>query len=226
MKKFKTAFIGIVLIAAGVLFALKALDIIQFDIFFDGWWTLFIIIPCALGIITEKDKTGCLIGTAIGVFLLLWRRKILSFDLLWKLLIPVIIVIIGAKMVISSLFGNKANEVFEKMQNDGKTPDNGFAVFSGQDMNYSGRVFEGAELNAIFGGVKCDLRDAVIEKDCAIKFSAVFGGITVFVPDNVNVRIQSTSLFGGVDDKSKNKNSNAVTVYLKGLCLFGGVDVK
>lgn len=226
MKKFKTAFVGLLLIVAGVLFALKALDVITFDIFFDGWWTLFIIIPCALGIITEKDKTGCLIGTAIGVFLLLWCRKILSFDLLSKLLIPVIIVIIGIKLIVSSLFGNKVNEVFENIKNDGKIPDNGFAAFSDKYMNYAGNLFEGAELNAVFGSVKCDLRDAVIEKDCAVKFSSVFGGITVFVPDNVNVKIQSTSIFGGVSDKSQNKSNNAVTIYLKGLCLFGGVDVK
>ena len=32
---------------------------------------------------------------------------------------------------------------------------NGTATFSGVNMNFDGEVFEGAELNAVFGGVKC-----------------------------------------------------------------------
>jgi hypothetical protein len=46
---------GIVLVAAGVLFALKALGIANIDVFFDGWWTLFIIIPCTIGPFTKRD---------------------------------------------------------------------------------------------------------------------------------------------------------------------------
>ena len=45
MKKAGNILWGIVLIVIGVIFALNALDITSIDIFFDGWWTLFIIIP-------------------------------------------------------------------------------------------------------------------------------------------------------------------------------------
>ncbi len=40
----------------------------------------------------------------------------------------------------------------------------GTAIFSGSDLNYSGKVFGGTTLTAVFGGAKCDLRGAVIEK--------------------------------------------------------------
>ena len=58
MKKISSVIWGIVLIAAGALFALNALNITDINIFFDGWWTLFIIVPCAVGLFTEREKTG------------------------------------------------------------------------------------------------------------------------------------------------------------------------
>ena len=95
MKKAGSVLWGIVLIAAGVIWALKEFNLTNIDIFFDGWWTLFIIVPCAIGLFTEREKTGNVIGLAIGVFLLLCCQNILSFSMFWKLLIPAIIVIIG-----------------------------------------------------------------------------------------------------------------------------------
>ena len=86
---------------------------------------------------------------------------------------------------------------------------------------------EGAELNAVFGGLDCDLCGAEITGDCVINASAIFGGIDIFVPENVNVKIHSTSIFGGVSDEKKRRfDASKPTVYIRGTALFGGVDVK
>lgn len=225
MKKASSVLWGIVLIAAGVVLALNVFNITDIDIFFDGWWTLFIIVPCAIGLFTEREKTGNIIGIVIGVFLLLCCQDILSFSMLWKLLVPAIIVIVGLKMVLTGLFGNKANEIMKQLKLEGKQPKSGFAAFSGCDMNYDGEVFEGAELTAVFGGVECDLRNAIIEKDCAIRVSVIFGGIDIFVPAGINVRVNSNSIFGGVSNKTA-VHQNAPTIYISGTCMFGGVEIK
>ncbi len=225
MKKSSSILWGIVLIAAGVIFALNALNIASINIFFDGWWTLFLILPCGIGLFTEREKTGNLIGLGIGVFLLLCCQDILSFSLLWKLFVPAIIVIIGLKMVFNGLFSNKANEILTGMKAGGKTPKVGCACFSGCDFIYDGEVFEGAELTAVFGGVKCDLRNAIIEKDCAIHLTAVFGGIDILVPSHVNVKVSTNCIFGGVSNKTT-AGKDAPTVYIGGSCMFGGADIK
>lgn len=225
MKKAGSVIWGVLLIAAGVIFALNAFNIADVNIFFDGWWTLFIIIPCVVGLFTEREKTGNIIGIAIGVFLLLCCQDILSFSMLWKLLVPAIIVIIGLKMVLTGLFGNKANEIISKMKQNGDNPKVGCATFSGCDLNYDGEVFEGAELSATFGGVKCDLRNAIIEKDCAIQVTAIFGGVDIFVPDNVNVKVSSNSIFGGISNKTV-FHKDAPTIYVSGTCMFGGAEIK
>ena len=102
----------------------------------------------------------------------------------------------------------------------------GCATFSGCNMIFDGEVFEGAELTAVFGGVKCDLRNAIIEKDCAITVSSTFGGIDILVPQGVNVKTNTNSIFGGVSNKAKNSKDNTVTIYISGTCMFGGVDIK
>lgn len=225
MKKVSSVIWGIILIVAGALFALNALGIANIDLFFEGWWTLFIIVPCAIGLFTEREKTGNIIGILIGVFLLLCSRDVLSYDMLWKLLIPAIIVIAGVKLVVSGLFGNKGNELIKNMKQEGKRPGSGFAAFSGCDMNYDGQVFEGAVLTALFGGVECDLRNAIVEKDCAIQVSAIFGGIDIIAPAGINVKVNANSIFGGVSNKTA-AHQNAPTIYVSGICMFGGVEIK
>ena len=95
MKNISRILWGIVFILVGGILALNLFGITDIDIFFDGWWTLFIIVPCFVGIFSEREKTGNIIGLLIGVFLLLSCQGIISFDLLWKLAVPVIIIIIG-----------------------------------------------------------------------------------------------------------------------------------
>lgn len=226
MNKLNKIIWGVVLIAVGVLFALRALDIIAFDIFFEGWWTLIIIIPCAVGLVTDRDKTGNLIGLIIGVLLLLGARGILKFAVLWKIAVPAIIVIIGVKMIFGAFRGDKGFKISAEIKSSGNFKEVS-AVFSGNNVNFNGEVFEGVELNAVFGGVKCDLRGAIIEKDCVIEANAVFGGIDIYLPENVNVKINSSSVFGGISDKrGAAKIENAPTVYINGTCMFGGADVK
>lgn len=225
MKKITGVIWGLVLIIVGVVFALNAIGVTSINIFFDGWWTLFILVPCTIGLFTEREKTGNIIGIIIGLCLLLCCQNILSFSMLWKLLLPIIIVIIGVKMLYTALFNNKANELFTEMRKNGEQTKSVCAAFSGCNCNYDGEVFDGVELTATFGGIKCDLRNAVIEKDCAIQVTAVFGGIDILVPSNVNVKVSSNSIFGGVSNKTSFVK-DAPTIYIGGTCMFGGVDIK
>ena len=56
--------------------------------------------------------------------------------------------------------------------------------------------------------------------------SSIFGGIDIIVPKDVNIKVTSTSIFGGVENKVKNNTTNKKTIYINATCLFGGVDIK
>ena len=225
MKNLKKMIWGIVLIAAAIVIALNSFNIIDFDLFFDGWWTLFIIIPSFVGLIENKDKGGSVFGLLLGIFLLLSARDIVDFDIIWKLLVPAAVAYIGIKMIINSFRKNKTDRIIKEIKIDGRDLQPGVAVFSGTEMNFDNVVFDGADLTAVFGGIDCDLRGAIIDRDCVIKTCTVFGGIDIKVPDDVKVVSNVTCMFGGTEIKKSNSNG-AHTLYIEGVCLFGGVDIK
>lgn len=225
MKKIQSILIGVLLIAVGVVFALNTMGVADINIFFDGWWTLFIIVPCVFGLFTDYDKVGPIIGLVIGVALLLSAQNLVDISTLMKLVFPIILVIIGVKVIFSAFF--KKKEKSADFPKDRPTAKEYAATFAGHDINFDGEVFEGVTLTAAFGGIECDLRRAIIEKDVFINASAAFGGIDIFLPDNVNVKVKSSAIFGGVSDKKKRTYiEGAKTVYINADAAFGGVDIK
>lgn len=114
MKKFGNVLWGVVLIIIGLIIGGNALGVTNINIFFDGWWTLIIIIPCFIGLFKDDEKTGSLIGLLIGVALLLGCQNILNFDLIWKLIFPTILVIIGLSIIFKDILGGKVNSEIKK----------------------------------------------------------------------------------------------------------------
>lgn len=229
MKKTKAIIWGAVLIIAGLGWALSSLGLIEVDIFFEGWWTLFIIVPCTISLFTSPNKVSAAVGLVVGVLLLLSAREIITWDMIVKLVIPAIIVLIGIKLIANAFSEKKTEKIEESLRKNAGDLDNVFCLFTGEEVKMEGKAFRGAELNAIFGSIDYDLRGAVIEPDCAIKATAIFGGIDIIVPENVKVRVKSTGIFGGTSNKARKPDDgeeNVITLYVSSLALFGGVDIK
>ena len=227
MKKFGNILWGILLIIIGLIIGGNSLGITNINIFFDGWWTVFIIVPSFIGLLKDEDKTGSLIGLLIGIALLLGCQNILNFDLIWKLAFPAILVIIGLSIIFKDTLGSKVNEEIKKLNQNRNNINKCCATFSGQNIKIENEKFTGADLTAVFGGVKYDLRNAIIESDVVINASSTFGGIEIYVPANVIVKTKSTAIFGGVENKANTQtNENSHTIYVNGTALFGGVEVK
>ena len=226
MNNIKNILWGIILVIIGVIIGLNTIGITDIDIFFDGWWTLVIIVPCFIGLFTNKDKTGNIIGLLVGVILLLGMQNIIDFNLIWKLLLPSIIVIIGLSLIFKNTFNSKINNEIKKLNNKNTKNNEYCATFSEQRIDIPNEEFKGATLNSVFGSITCDLREAKIKEDVVINASSVFGGIDIIVPDDVNIKIKSNSIFGGVNNKKKNNEDKKYTIYVNASCLFGGVDIK
>ncbi len=231
MTKFKNILWGLALVALGVIITLNSLEITNINLFFKGWWTLFIIIPCFIGLFDKGNKTGNIIGLAVGISLLLAAQNIIDYSLLGKLALPAILIILGLSIIFKNIIerkiNKKMNELKCKMTNTTNSPNNYCALFSGQDLKFTNEVFSGASFTAIFGGIECDLRGAIIEKDILIDTTAVFGGVDIIVPQNVRVKVKSSSIFGGVSNKSVfTGDETAPTIYINASGVFGGVEIK
>ena len=228
MKKIGNVLWGIVLIVIGLILGLNALNITHINIFFSGWWTLFIIIPCFIGLFNEKDKTGNIIGLFIGIVLLLCAQNLLRFDIVWKLALPTILVIIGISIIFKNSLNSKFNNEIEKINHISNKDSEYCSTFSSQDIGFENQEFKGANLTAVFGGVKCGLRKSIINEDQVVNCSAIFGSIEIIPSEEINIKVKSNSIFGGVSNERKNKeiNKELKTVYINAFCLFGGVSIK
>ena len=216
MKDYTKYIIGFLLIFIGLILGLNAFGITNINLFFSGWWTLFIIIPSLVGLINDKEKTSSLIFLIIGVWLFLAERDLL----------PVILISIGLLLVFKDVLSINGKEI-KKINANNKESNNYIAVFGSQDLKFEDEKVENLDLKSLFGGIKLDLRDAKIEKDIVINTLSVFGGIDIYVPDGVKVKVSSTPFFGGVEVKRKKQSNNKeITIYLNSVCIFGGVDVK
>ena len=227
MRKLGNTLWGIVLIIIGVILTLNALEITNINIFFNGWWTLLIIIPSAIELIAREEKFWSAIWLIIGIILLLACRDILDFELIWRLTIPVIIILIGINLI----FKDKLDKRMEKKNKELKEKVEGLeeycATFGEVKADFNNQEFKGASLTAVFGSTDLDLRKAIINEDKLIKTCAVFGGIEIMAPENVNIKVKSTPIFGATSNKTNRKYDEKLpTIYVNSFCMFGGVDIK
>ena len=84
-----------------------------FNIFFEGWWTIFIIVPSIIDLFKKKDKIPSIIVLSIGIILLLQQQHIINNDMILNVLAAIGIIILGIK----TLMGNNKsaqNDTYNK----------------------------------------------------------------------------------------------------------------
>lgn len=230
MSKMSRWLWGIVLVVLGVILGINALGIMQINIFFPGWWTLFIIVPCVISLFgNDSDKWADIVGIIVGVALLLGCQGLLSFRMIWSLIVPVILIVVGLSLLLKDVLKGKVTKEIKRLHKEGSGKGKEYwATFAGQNLNFANQVFEGCRLEAVFGGIKCDLREAEIKEDVLIRASAVFGGVTILVPKDVNVQVIASSMFGGTTNRfaKKELDEKKKTIFVESTALFGGVEIK
>ncbi len=93
---------GMLMIVGGILLAGRILHWFEFELFFAGWWTLFLIIPSAVNFMTgQKDRSKSLKGLIVGVMLLMAAQGFIEYRMLFPLLIAVFLILTGGRMMVS-----------------------------------------------------------------------------------------------------------------------------
>lgn len=223
-SRFASVLWGIIFITVGIFYAGDSFNLWEFRLFFDGWWTLFIIIPCLISIVESGLGTGNVVGLTVGVLFLLSSQGIVNSRIVGKLIFPVILILIGVKIIFRDSFSKNV----KKNMNININREDRLeytSIFSGQKEIYPNQQFGGASILAIFGGIELDLRNAIINEDIVINSTSICGGVDILVPSNVNVKISSIPIFGGAANKARPCISiNAPTIYINATCIFGGLD--
>lgn len=215
--KLKNVIWGLVFIVVGGIVALNGFGITNIDIFFDGWWTLFMIIPALIGLFTDREKLGHLIVLMVGVALFLMCNDMLDYDVIGKLILPIVLITIGLGIMFKNSGSKVKNEDIRRLN----TKDEVCAVFR-EDVSKAPSKFDGVELDAIFGSVVYDLSESTIKKEALIKADAVFGSIKITVPKGVTVKLKRNAIFGDVISKTSNEDEKTI-LYIDADAVFGSV---
>jgi len=215
---------GLLLVAIGLGFAGNVFGLWNFELFFNGWWTLFIIIPCVISIFQNGPQLWNIIGVGIGLLLLVSAQGYFNGQFIGELIFPIIIVAIGVSIIFKDKL-NKNSKIIKSLNKDGLAEYS--AIFGSQELKFQGEDFKGASLTAVFGGIDLDLRQSIIKEDIYVETNAIFGGINVLVPSNVRVEVSGTPIFGGTSNKANRPlEENPPTIYFNSTSIFGGTEIK
>lgn len=159
----------------------------------------------------------------------MWGIVQLNWDHSWtEYFGPVLLLYVGIEMLIYSLSHNPSQWLQRPLPKgeDGKRMCCSVR-FGADEYVYHGEPFRGARLDALCGGLRLDMRQALISEDEEIDIHTFLGGVEILVPANVNVIVNSHDFLGGVSDETvKSPDSVSRTIHITASNFLGGVSIK
>jgi predicted membrane protein len=227
----KSGVVGaLLLIGIGVLLLLNQNGILRIA---DVWrlWPLVLVIG-GLVRLTQYGSSSKFMGVlmiALGAVLELAEFHLIPYRVfdLW----PLGIIAVGLLLLWQSLQPKEVREdtrTWPHARVSGALPvAENLSIFGGGERRISDQEFSRAEILAIFGGYKLDLRKAKIQdKTAVIDATAVFGGVEIIVPETWNVVVRGVGIFGGYGDETHHTAEPAPDLVVQGVAIFGGVVIK
>ena len=220
------AFLGVTIVSLGGILLLRNLGVITFDnwpLFWGTFWAGIFLIAGLSILFSSRRPTGWVWGlllVAVAAAIGLNAYNIINISV-WKLFWPVILILVGLAVVLGIGSGRRRSK---KRAADGGDSEK-VAIFYGEESRVKGD-YTGGSLTAIFGGVELDLRQAKIKDGAVIDVFALCGGISVSLPDDVIIQNEVRGILGGSEDKTAPKSSAKKTIYLRGECILGGLEIK
>ena len=160
--------------------------------------------------------------------------NIITGRVMWKLVFPLILILIGVTIILSFFRGGPKKNIEDVEYTKSKSYKyestkypRYTAILGGGDYKNNSNDLKGIVAEAILGGLEIDLRDAKINEDIVLELTAVLGGIDIFIPDNVSVEIISGNpILGGFEHKINKNVIGGPKVRIKYIAVLGGIEVK
>lgn len=229
---FKTMLVGIIIVAFGLMIMLRNMGVISpfnWHVIFS--WPMLLVVLGIVNLGERKYSWGMLLLAVGGIFLAdrYYDLPYNLFSLFW----PVVIIIAGLSIIFSRTLRQKHFHRWNRWQQpDISSTDGDFldeaAIFGGSERFIHSQNFRGGKVVCIFGGSKLDLTQCQLAPGVnVLELTAIFGGMTMLVPNDWNVKVESFNAFGGFADKRRNVNVDPDKILvIKGATVFGGGELK
>ena len=223
--------IGIVLMFLGLFLIADLADIIPWRMrdFLFTWQALLILLGIIFLSNRENKGTGVIL-IAIGSFFLLPR--FLDLPNYWHSLFwPTMLILLGLVVIFGTRRHGSMGAFMGGQGRKSSSEDflDDVSVFGGGDRVVNSQQFQGGKLTHIFGGSKYDMTNAKLAQGKnRLDILMIFGGTKFIIPENWDVKVEVTSIFGGFSDKRARsmvvKESDRSMV-ITGSTIFGGGEI-
>jgi predicted membrane protein len=220
--------IGVILVFVGLFLVLKNTGV--FPGFIDhvifSWPMLLVAIGLVMTLGASEKTTGVIVMAVGGFFLipLIFRETFHAYNMFW----PSIFIIVGVIFIATKRRGWNAPATEGVMGDEYIDYIN---VFSGGERQIVSDNFRGGKVTAIFGGTELDFTKAKLAPGRNdLEIACVFGGATLIVPDDWNIKVEVTPVLGGFTDSRKLFPGRTIDptrqLVIKGAVVFGGGEIK
>jgi predicted membrane protein len=222
--------LGILLLGFGALILVRSLGIMtpqMEDIIFS--WQMFLIALGVLFISKPDNRISGVVLILVGGFFMLNEFADLPFNakqLFWASLF----ILIGIMILFRGTwhpFHFHERHQFEEGSLDYIDEMN---VFGGSEKRIITKNFKGGKITNIFGGSTLDFSEASLaEGQNVIDVVTIFGGFKFIIPHDWTIKLEVTSIMGGVSDKRTHVNESpdpAKMLIIRGSAIFGGGEIK
>jgi predicted membrane protein len=235
-----------VVVAAGAILLLDSLEL-GIDINIWDYWPVLVILIGIGKILQPKEFRQIFWGVlliGIGALFQLNNLGIIDFwfDDLW----PLLIILVGIAILKGSCFkpvilcfSDKDRKKWKRdswcwnFSDKKHSVSNGHinitAILGGGDYNISSKQFKGGHVTVFMGGCELDFSNAEIAGDkekVVIDTSVIMGAIEMRIPTDWQVVLQSTPIFGAVDNKTASPKESGKKIIIRGSVIMGAIEIK
>lgn len=215
-KKVRGIVIGILLLIIGILLFLEFLGVLPFSIFFKGWWTLFLIIPCTVGFFFYRSKVLNLFGIGFGILLLLAVRGTIPYLSAFQFLFAFLVIYLGIFLTIRSTIPKETVHGSKKKY---------AGVLGSCREEVIGELAHTIVIKAFLGNVQLDFSKATMKKPSIIYVTSILGSVELSFPEKWEVDVQSMN-FLGICDKKRHLENGSTKVSVVVTNIMGETDIR
>jgi predicted membrane protein len=225
--------IGSIIVIAGVMLLLRNLNVFPQFYYFNSifsWKMLLVIIGLIL-FFNSSNKTPGIVLMAVGGFLLIPNILGMPYFNMWRLGLPLLLMAAGILILTRKSSGPKKFSTDTDTGNYDMNYLDEVAIFGGNKKRISSKEFKGGKITVVFGGSELNLHNSnLAEGQNTLDILALFGGTTMYVPEDWSVNIDVVTIFGGFTDSRPQSRlivqDQKKELLIKGTVLFGGGEIK
>jgi predicted membrane protein len=221
--------IGLIIIAAGAMLLFRNLNFFPpyFNFLFS--WKMILVIVGLIVFMNSSNKTSGIILIAVGGIFLIPDILGVPYFNTWRVVLPVLLIVVGLLILLRRNFDTRSYDAGNSKYDMDYIDE--VAIFGGIEKNINTSSFKGGKITAIFGGGEINLLNSdLAEGKNSIDMLAVFGGVTLYVPDDWSVKVDIVPIFGGFSDTRSHSRlivkDASRELIIRGMVIFGGGEIK